>query len=53
MDAHLIKSVTVCKNNGIFIIHIGISHYDLGIQVHNWGIRIMLIWWHLCIHVKD
>ena len=39
----IIKSVSVCKNNGIFIAHIGIGAYDLGLQIHDWGIRIMLI----------
>ena len=52
MEAKFIKSITVCKNNGKFIIHIGYKHYDLGLQIHDWGIRIMLIWWHLCIHFK-
>jgi len=50
MEAVIIKSEKVCKNNDKFILHIGISHYDLGFQVHEWGLRIMLIWWHICIH---
>jgi hypothetical protein len=47
-----IKSKHVIKNNDIFIIHIGYKHYDLGLQVHSWGLRIMLIWWHYCIKIK-
>ena len=50
MKTAIVKSKYVNKDNGILIIHVGYNHYDLGIQLHNWGFRIMLIWWHLCIH---
>jgi hypothetical protein len=50
MSGAFIKSSRVCKDNGLFILHIGYKHYDLGFQVHDWGLRIMLIWWHYCIH---
>ncbi len=50
MKIATIKSRTVCKDNGLFIVHIGFGCYDIGIQVHKWGIRIMLIWWHICTH---
>jgi hypothetical protein len=50
MGINLIKSKSVCKDNDVFLLHVGIKHYDLGLQVHSWGLRIMLIWWHLCIH---
>lgn len=50
MKTAIIKKDYVNRNNEVFIIHLGYKQYDLGIQVHNWGIRIMLIWWHLCIH---
>ena len=50
MDLAIIKSQKVYKYNDIFILHIGFKNYDLGIQLHNWGIRIMLIFWHICIH---
>ena len=45
-----IKSKHVCKDNELFIVHIGFGRYDIGVQVHKWGIRIMLIWWHIFIH---
>ena len=48
-----VKSKNVTKDNDVFIIHIGYKHYDLGIQIHTCGVRVMLIWWHYCLHLKD
>jgi len=53
MDIAVIRSKYVEKNNGLFITHIGGKGFDFGLQIHSWGIRIMLIWWHICIHIKD
>jgi hypothetical protein len=50
MELSIIKSKIVCKDNDVFLIHVGFKNYDLGFQVQSWGLRIMLIWWHLCIH---
>jgi hypothetical protein len=25
-------------------------HYQIGIIIHEWGIRFMLLYWHLCWH---
>ena len=47
-----IKSEMVLKNNDIFLVHIGSKGYDLGFQVHSWGLRIMLIWYHICLYKK-
>jgi hypothetical protein len=47
-----VKSKNVANMNEILVLHIGYKHYDLGIQIHKWGIRFMLIWWHYCIHIK-
>lgn len=52
MSVAIIKSWKVEKHNDVFIIHIGYKHYDLGFQIHTWGIRLMLIWWHVCIHFE-
>ena len=48
----IVKSKYVNKYNDKFIFHIGFKHYDLGFQIHEWGIRFMFIWWHVCIHFK-
>jgi hypothetical protein len=48
----VIKSKKVEKHNDVFILHLGYKHYDLGIQVHSWGVRFMFIWWHVCFHLK-
>ena len=50
MTAHILKSKTVCSNSELFLLMIGIKHFNFGIQIHKWGIRFMFIWWHLCIH---
>lgn len=50
MKGSIIKSKNVFSDNDIFLIHVGYKHYDLGFQVHSWGVRVMLIWWHFCIH---
>ena len=50
MRIGIVKSIDVCKDSGYFILHIGIKKHDLGIQVHEWGIRLMIIKWHICIH---
>lgn len=49
---NIIKSKRVEKYNDLFLLHIGYKHYDLGIQVHGWGIRFMFIWWHVIFHFK-
>ena len=48
----IVKSKYVEKHNDIFLLHWGDKHYDLGIQIHSWGIRFMFIWWHVCLHFK-
>ena len=53
MVVNILKSKTVCLNSGRFMINIGFSHYNLGVNFHTWGIRLMLIWWHICIHFKN
>lgn len=52
MKPYIIKSKRVEKHNDLFLLHIGYKHYDLGIQVHGWGLRFMFIWWHVIIHFK-
>jgi hypothetical protein len=49
MEIKIIKSEYVNKHNDVFLLHMGYKHYDLGFQVHSWGLRFMFIWWHLCI----
>ncbi len=50
MKLHVIKSEIICRGDDLFTAHLGYGNYDLGIQVHKWGcLRIMLIWWHICI----
>jgi hypothetical protein len=52
MKKTFIKSKCVCMDNGKFIMTIGFQHYNLGFQILDWGIRLMLINYHLCFHFK-
>jgi len=52
MSVAIIKSKKVEKHNDVFILHVGFKHYDLGVQIHSWGVRFMFIWWHVCVHLK-
>ena len=44
------ESKYICEDNGIVLIRISYKHYSLGIKFHEWGIRVMLIWWHVFLH---
>lgn len=52
MNIHILKSREICQTSEEFLFVVGRKHWNLGIQVHEWGTRIMLIWWHICIHKK-
>ena len=53
MIIHTIKSKYVCHNSEKFMLVIGHRHWNLGIQIQSFGIRFMLIWIHVIIHIKD
>lgn len=52
VNTHIIKSRKVC--NGIDGLSAGIGYgtYILGFRFQKDNIRLMLIWWHICIHIK-
>lgn len=50
MTYHVLKSKIINYDSELFMMAIGTSHLNLGFQVNYWGIRLMLIWWHVCIH---
>jgi hypothetical protein len=50
MKIRTIKSIDVTLNSEMFLLIIGHRHWNLGIQFQYWGIRLMLIKWHICIH---
>ncbi len=52
MRVAIVKSRNVCKNNDVFILHVGFGYYDLGVQIHSYGFRLMFVWWHICINWK-
>lgn len=49
---NILKSKTVYMSSEYFMLMIGFKHYNLGIQFQDHGIRLMLIWWHVCIHYR-
>lgn len=36
----------------VISIMVSFRHYLLGLRVETWGVRIMLIWWHICWHIE-
>ena len=32
---------------------LGYQHWQVGLRFERWGLRILLIKWHYCIHWKD
>jgi hypothetical protein len=30
-------------------LSIGLRHWRLGLYVETWGVRLMLVWWHVCL----
>ena len=53
MKAAYLKSIQVCQNSEVLLLMVGHKRWNFGIQVHKWGIRFMLIWWHVFIHFKS
>ena len=49
MGVNILKSYLVCGLNHKFTIQIGFGVYNLGLIIEKKHIRIMLIWWHICL----
>ena len=50
LSVSLIRSKEVGNGFDGWHLSIGYRWRCIGIAFHPWGYRIMLIWWHLCIH---
>ena len=45
----VIKSRHVSNGHSpYFSISVGIKYWSIGFAIEKWGLRICLIWWHLC-----
>lgn len=45
----VMKAVYVCMDyDRYFAIYIGHGSHKVGIVIHDWGWRLMLVWWHIC-----
>lgn len=49
----LVDSRYICANSNRFRAVIGWGAYGLGVQVEEWGVRLLLGWWHICLHLKE
>lgn len=49
----VIRTGYVCSSSNRFKASIGFGQYSLGIQAEAWGVRVLLIWRHVCIHLKE
>lgn len=49
MKVLIAKSKYVLPDSEHFLLAIEYSNYSLGVKTHRYGLRIMLIWWHICI----
>lgn len=51
MNISTIKSRMVGNGNRrFFVAEIGSDPWHVGICVYDWGVRLMFIFWHVCIH---
>jgi hypothetical protein len=48
----IVDSFSVSRPDVIVSALIGVRYWRLGIEVCHWGVRILLITHHLCIHVR-
>jgi hypothetical protein len=52
-DINIIDTKYICSNSNRFRFVIGFGQYALGVQGEAWGLRVLLIWRHVCIHFKE
>lgn len=50
MTIQTVKSRYVCIDYGLFMTCIGTDPWAVGVKLNWWGVRFMLIWWHVVIH---
>lgn len=43
------RYVCSTSHEGFFAAYIGPYPHALGFKILNYGIRVMLIWWHWCV----
>lgn len=45
----VVKSKHMCDwHESYFTLTVAIKYWKLGFVIEKWGLRICLIWWHLC-----
>ena len=50
MKVLIVESIYVVgSTNEPFSLALAYKHYELGVKIHRYGLRIMLIWWHILI----
>ena len=48
----ILKSKSVSHDSEKFLLMIGHKQYNLGFQIQHSFVRVMFIWWHICINFK-
>jgi len=43
----------ICGFDELFAVDIGYKSYRIGFKTYRWGYRLMLLWWHVCWHLKS
>jgi len=53
MKVHIIKTKDASDGGWVYAsIKIGYS-WQIGFKIHDWGLRLMLGWWHMCIWLRN
>jgi len=53
MKASLVKHCYVLNGTAKFSCLVETPWFGLGFKIHDWGIRLLLVTHHLCIHRED
>jgi len=49
MKINIGLSNKICQDSDIFLFCIGSKKYNFGFQIHEYGVRFMLLFWHVLI----
>jgi hypothetical protein len=49
MKFDIVDTKYLCNSDYKFVLQIGFNNFTLGIKIHSWGVRLMIIKYHVCI----
>ena len=53
MSLNLVRAADVSGTQPSVGFAVNVGPYSLGVNVHPWGLRLMLVVWHLCWHWRN